>query len=266
MNTFIQEFIDDPEAIFYCSHSGGKDSQAMYLALVKLVPAERICLVHADLGEVEWAGTQEHIHRTTQHHLNVVESYYADKGRLSPGVEPGSRKTLLVEVERKMRVSPDQPPWPSSSARWCTSDLKTGPIYKFIRQDMAARGATSAVNCMGIRAEESPARAKKPPVKRNATLSKAGRTVYDWYPIFEWSTEMVFSHIKRAGQSAHPAYADGNERLSCMFCILGSANDLAHASRVRPELAAKYFNLEARSGYTLFHKKSLADKIASDRV
>lgn len=248
-------------AVFYVSTSGGKDSQAMTLLLQRLVPAEQLVYIHADLGEIEWPGVQEHIHATLQqslgcdYKLNVVQAI--DKH--------GNEKTLLSEVERKAAAKPDTVAWPSSAMRWCTSDLKRGPIYKFIRNDLKARGKLLAVNCMGMRAGESDARAKLEPLKINKQLSKAGRTVYDWLPIHDWSTTDVFDHIEQNGQQAHWAYADGNDRLSCMFCIMGSANDLRHAARVRPELAAKYVELEERTGHQMFHKRSLASIIATDK-
>jgi 3'-phosphoadenosine 5'-phosphosulfate sulfotransferase (PAPS reductase)/FAD synthetase len=117
---------------------------------------------------------------------------------------------------------------------------------------------------MGLRAEESRARAKLDHLKVNQMLSKAGRFIYDWLPIHDWSTADVFETIADAGQVPHWAYADGNERLSCMFCIMGSPRDIKHAARINPELAAKYARLEERTGYTFFHTKSLADVIASD--
>src|SRR5690606_28286908 len=43
-------------AVFYISHSGGKDSQAMYALLSRVVPEKQISVIHADLGEVEWHG------------------------------------------------------------------------------------------------------------------------------------------------------------------------------------------------------------------
>ena len=52
-------------ALFYVSHSGGKDSQAMYAALVSRVPRDQIVVVHADLGEIEWRGVQDHIRENT---------------------------------------------------------------------------------------------------------------------------------------------------------------------------------------------------------
>ena len=50
----IEDFhaIRDAGGIFYVSHSGGKDSQAMYAMLIDLIPADQIVVVHADLGEV----------------------------------------------------------------------------------------------------------------------------------------------------------------------------------------------------------------------
>ncbi len=50
--------VRDAGGVFFCSHSAGKDSQAMYLYLtVDLgIPAAQIVVVHADLGEVEWHG------------------------------------------------------------------------------------------------------------------------------------------------------------------------------------------------------------------
>jgi DNA sulfur modification protein DndC len=59
-------------AIFYCSHSGGKDSQAMYALLQGFIPDEQLVVVHADLGEVEWIGVQNHIVTITRHPVNVV--------------------------------------------------------------------------------------------------------------------------------------------------------------------------------------------------
>ena len=55
----IQQHLD-AGALCYVSHSGGKDSQAMYAALAEIVPPERIVVVHSDLGEIEWEGVQDH--------------------------------------------------------------------------------------------------------------------------------------------------------------------------------------------------------------
>ncbi len=68
---------------------------------------------------------------------------------------------------------------------------------------------------------------------------------FDWWPLAYWTTQEVFDCIADAGQQPHWAYADGNDRLSCRFCIFGSPNDLQHAAKLFPELYAKYVALES---------------------
>ena len=104
---------------------------------------------------------------------------------------------------------------------------------------------------MGMRAEESPARASKTPWRRNGRMSVAGREVFDWLPIFNLSTGDVFRVIREAGQSPHWAYAAGMSRLSCSFCILASRADLCRAAELRPRLYRQYVDLERRIGHTL---------------
>jgi len=94
----IQEFCDRG-AIFYVSHSGGKDSQAMYSALRKFVPDTQIVVVHADLGAVEWTGVQDHIRKTIGHELHVVHAV----------------KSFFDMVRHRAKTRPDVPAWPSSA-------------------------------------------------------------------------------------------------------------------------------------------------------
>jgi DNA sulfur modification protein DndC len=230
-------------ALFIVNHSGGKDSQAMLITLRRFVPAEQLILVHADLGEVEWAGLKEHIKATAPDlPLEVALAIYKD----------GSEKTLLGEWERKGKA-------PSPAQRWCTSDLKRGPIEKIVRRVMKERGIQVAVNCMGMRAGESCDRAKLEPWKLNKRLSLAGREVWDWLPIHGLTTEEVFQTIAQAGQKPHPAYGLGLTRLSCSFCIMGSKGDLTRAAELRPELYRRYVELEKKTGFTLQSGKTLEE-------
>lgn len=125
---------------------------------------------------------------------------------------------------------------------------------------MKRRGATLALNCTGLRADESPSRAKKEPLKLNPTLSKAGRTVYEYLPIHSLSTETVFQIIAEAGQEPFHAYKR-NKRLSCVFCIMGCESDLQHGAEQRPELLKKYLDLEVETGWTMFSNQSLRDRV-----
>ena len=242
----VRQFVDDG-AIFYVSHSGGKDSQAMYAHVRTLVPHEQIIVVHADLGEVEWEGIQDHIRATILHPLNVVRA----------------RKTFFEMVRERFRNRPDVPSFPASSTRQCTSDLKRGPIYKFIRNNMNNRGSRLGINTMGLRAEESPARQKLSDWTVNQTLTNGKRTVYNWLPIHRLTEPEVFHRIKQAGQTPFWAYAAGNKRLSCVFCILACPGDLANGRKHRPELFAEYAKLEEETGWTMFTRESLAARADS---
>lgn len=224
------EGLVDAGAIFYVSHSGGKDSQAMYSLMCQSIPHNQIVVVHASLGDVEWPGIIEHIKQNITHNLNIVQA----------------GKTFLGMVEKRGM-------WPSSQHRQCTSDLKRNPIEKFIRHDMKARGGGLAINCMGLRAEESSARAKRQPFKEKTSQSVAGRKVWDWLPIFDLSTSEVFQVIAGAGQQPFWAYKS-NERLSCVFCIMGSRNDLRHGAECNPDLYRRIIELEKKIGHTMFMK------------
>ena len=65
-------------ALVFVSHSGGKDSQAMYAHLRAIVPADQIIVVHANLGEVEWTGVVDHIEANIDHDLNIVKAGKTD--------------------------------------------------------------------------------------------------------------------------------------------------------------------------------------------
>ena len=228
-----QELIDHG-ALVAVSHSAGKDSQAMTILLSRIVPRDQLVAVHAPLGEVEWPGTIEHIEATLPGGVPLI---------FAPVT---SGKTLLDRVEERGL-------WPSNSARWCTSDFKTGPIERELRRYLKAypRVGGRLVNCLGIRHDESVARAKRVPCRRNDRMSVAGREVFDWLPIFDLTTEDVFRVIRAAGQSPHRAYAAGMSRLSCVFCIMASRSDLCTAAHLQPELYARYVQIEQRIGHTL---------------
>ena len=193
-------------ALFVANHSGGKDSQAMLIKLLERIPARQLLVVHASLGEAEWEGALEH-----------AQAQAEDAGL--PFVVAHAVKTFfdMVEHRFKVRPGPNSSCWPSASNRQCTSDLKRGPIEREVRRYAKANGFSNIVSCLGIRAQESPGRAKRPSFSRNERGSIAGRNWYEWLPIHDASTAEVFSTIADAGQEPHWAYAAGNERLSCVF-------------------------------------------------
>ena len=78
-------------ALIAVSSSGGKDSQAMTILLARTVPRDRLVVVHAPLGEVEWPGTVEHIEKTIPAGVPLI---------LAP---VASGKSLLELVEERGR-------------------------------------------------------------------------------------------------------------------------------------------------------------------
>lgn len=228
----------DSGALFVSNHSGGKDSQAMLIRLMKIIPKSQLLVVHASLGEVEWPGA-----------LELAQEQAEEAGL--PFIVAKARKTMFEMVERRFENRPEVPSWPSASTRQCTSDLKRGPIQREVRRYAKISGFNVIVNCLGLRAQESPGRAKRQQFRKNETDSNSVLTWYEWLPIHYLKTDEVFSTISEAGQTPHYAYELGNERLSCVFCIMASRNDLKNGAMHNPELLEKYAALEARTGYTM---------------
>ncbi|MHA0048570.1 phosphoadenosine phosphosulfate reductase domain-containing protein [Deinococcus sp. PEB2-67] len=239
----------DAGALFVVNHSGGKDSQAMLIEVLRHVPAAQILVVHATLGESEWPGAKEHAQQQAE-----------AAGCAFLVAASTSRPNFLALVQHRHETYPDAPAFPQASNRQCTSDLKRGPIEREVRRYAKARGLLRIVTCMGLRAAESAGRAKAQPWRLNAGQSIAGRTWHEWLPIHELSTPDVLRTVADAGQQLHPAYALGNERLSCVFCIMASAGDLRNGALQNPDLYARYVEMERRTGYTLhMSRKSLVE-------
>lgn len=254
--------------------SAGKDSQAM-LDVIATAAAEqgvldRVVVVHADLGRVEWAGTKALVY--AQAAAYGLDSRTFDIARPQGDLvqQIKDRAAMLVRTGRA-----DTPAWPSSQNRYCTSDQKRGQCRKVltalvdaIRRAGVALDSTGPVrvlNCLGFRAEESPARAKRPAMTRNGSASNGKREVWDYLPIHDYTLGQVWARCDAAGTTRHPAYALGMPRLSCVFCVFAPKAALVIAARHNPELFAEYLELESLAG-TFRHGFSLmevADAVAA---
>lgn len=245
-------------AALVISISGGKDSDAMLYHLLERAQDERwngeVHLVHADLGRAEWKETPgyvESLARKTGVPLSVVRHTYGD---------------LIDGIRRRMATRPDVPPFPSAAARWCTSDWKRSVISKWIRNTFPTGDVVCA---MGLRAQESPVRAKRLAVDMRQDCCTRTRNVIDWLPIHAWNIGQVWGEIgysldevrlvqaqtKATGVvptdwGAHPAYARGNERLSCSMCILGSMNDLMNGAVNNTDAYRELCQIEIDSGFS----------------
>lgn len=228
------------------STSAGKDSQAMLDQVADLAfgagVSDRLVAVHADLGRVEWPGTKE-----------LAAEQAANYKIPFAIVKKVDTKKAPADLLDRVRV---RGMWPSSAARWCTSDHKRGPIRKHFTQlarGWAERNPNAGrpcriLSCMGMRAQESPARAKRP-VFVPGIVATRNQVVDEWNPIHHWTEERVWERIKQTGVRHHPAYDAGMPRLSCSFCVLASRSALVTAARLRPELAAEYLAVEEETGH-----------------
>ncbi|WP_020408974.1 phosphoadenosine phosphosulfate reductase family protein [Hahella ganghwensis] len=249
MDATIQRLVNEG-ALFVSNHSGGKDSQVMLIKLLELVPKHQLIVIHASLGKMEWPGALEHAEKQ------------ATEAQL-PFIVATASKTLFEMVERRYKARPEVPSWPSSATRQCTSDLKRGPIQKEVRQYAKQNGFTKIVNCLGLRAKESTGRAKKKPLTLNVKASTNVATWYEWLPVHELTKYEVFAEIARSGQKPHFAYTIGNDRLSCIFCLFGSENDIKNGARHHPKLLSEYDSLEKKTGYTMHMSRIPLVEIAS---
>ncbi|MCY1381993.1 hypothetical protein D9M69_699680 [compost metagenome] len=89
----IQELIASG-ALFVSNHSGGKDSQAMLIKLLEIIPANQLLVVHASLGPMEWPGA-----------LELAQAQAEADGL--PFIVATASKTLLEMVERRFESRPE---------------------------------------------------------------------------------------------------------------------------------------------------------------
>ena len=239
--------------VILVNSSAGKDSQCMLTHLVGLADTvgvrSRLIVVHADLGRVEWRGARELAQTQAAFYSLQFEVVRRDRG------------DLLDQIEARGM-------FPSAAARFCTSDHKTSQDAKLMTRLAAAHRAAGntvplrILNCLGIRAQESPARAKKVAYGPDSA-SNGRRTVTRWLPIFDWTEQQVWATIRESGVPYHPAYDAGMPRLSCVFCILSGERELRIAARLNPALAGEYIDLEERIGHTFKNGRSLAAILAA---
>lgn len=240
-------------AALVLSVSGGKDSDAMSHHLLDLRQREGwagpVFMVHADLGRAEWHSTPAYVQdlaTRTGVELHVVQ--WRD----------GVMGDLIDRIWQRYHADPTRPCWPSSAARYCTSDLKRGPISVWIRNTFPSG---TVVCAMGLRADESPARAKKQvvSVREDCTSKQKGRLVIDWLPIHTWTEADVWACLEAHGGAAHPAYELGNERLSCAMCVLASVGDLINGATHNPDTYRELCRIEAVTGWSFRNGFWLSD-------
>ena len=248
--------------VILVNSSAGKDSQAMldYVAELATLAGvlDRVVVVHADLGRVEWAGTAELAEKQADHYGVRFIKVSRPQG------------DLLTQIEQR-GMFPGMGP-----TRYCTSDHKRGQVLKVIKVLVDERRTWTdgrppvvgrrvrVLDCQGMRAAESGPRAKLAPFVANykpPKHSNGRRQIDHWLPIHHWTADDVWARIANAGTPYHPAYDAGMPRLSCVFCIYAGPDVLIRAAQLNPDLAATYAEVEARIGHSFKADLSMAEVI-----
>ena len=230
------------------SISGGKDSDAMLRLLTKLHPAKGwqgdLFALFCELGRIEWLGVDEHLRKVCdelnvplvklypnrsmvdewQHRYETIIGKQEDKPFWSSASARYCTDREKAQTSNKFlrgseMTATEKPFWSSSGARFCTKHEKTQPADKLLRNH------DFVVCAIGLRAEESSARAKKPRYQvRNDIAStwyktpanckiaeekedwaeqafqrwldsgRKGRFALSWHPIHHWSLEDVWTY------------------------------------------------------------------------
>jgi len=193
--------------------SGGKDSQACLIKACNEYGTQNVTAVFCDTG---WE------HQDTYKH---IESVVKQLGVKLVTLQSAKYMNFVDLAIKKGR-------FPSTRARFCTSELKVIPMIDYIlSQD------ESFIIIQGIRAKESAARSKydvecsyfkeyfNDEVKGlyHKTAVKEWCKTHDasvLRPIFRWSAQQVIDHILENGQRPNPLYERGFSRVGCFPCVM----------------------------------------------
>ena len=224
------------------SMSGGKDSTAT--ALLAIERGVDPMLAFADTG---------HEHPTTYEYVDYLEQklgikierckadFTKDIERKREVVQTKWRKDGISEDKIKRALAVLHPTgnpfldmclwkgrFPSTMARFCTEFLK---IHPFNRQVLfpAIEKYGKVESWVGVRADESAARAKLPEREMDDTGAEIVR------PILSWTVEDVFAMHKKHGVDPNPLYTKGMGRVGCMPCVNCNKAELHQISMRFPE-------------------------------
>ena len=224
------------------SISGGKDSTALWLlALEKKTPNLKV--VFADTG---------HEHSKTYEYIDYLERELGEIHRVKPDftariqnkrkyVDTKWREEGIAEEIINNALSVLHPTgvpmldlaiwkgrFPSTRARFCTTELKVIPIMEHIYMPLFAENK-HVISWQGVRADESPARAKLIEYEP----MPEGFDVYR--PLLKWTAQDVFEMHDKYGIEPNPLYKEGMARVGCMPCINSGKLEIFEIARRYPE-------------------------------
>jgi 3'-phosphoadenosine 5'-phosphosulfate sulfotransferase (PAPS reductase)/FAD synthetase len=253
------------------SVSGGKDSTATLLLAMERHPHDEIRAAFADTGN-EHESTYEYVdylEQVTGIKIHRVKADFSDRWqrRIEYVRDKWPEKGVPFEIVQQALVVLERGPtgipfldlcilkgrFPSRMAQFCTPELKVFPITEYTLDLIDEFGAVES--WQGVRAEESPNRAKLPEREDKG----GGLTIYR--PIHKWTVADVFAIHKKHGIEPNPLYMQGMNRVGCMPCVNCAKGELLEISKRFPEHIERIAEWEQavarasrRRATTFFHK------------
>jgi 3'-phosphoadenosine 5'-phosphosulfate sulfotransferase (PAPS reductase)/FAD synthetase len=117
--------------------------------------------------------------------------------------------------------------FPSRRAQFCTQYLKSEPATEYAMELIERFG--SVVSWQGVRAEESPSRAKLPEREDKG----GGYSIFR--PIHKWTAAQVFAMHDKHNIKPNPLYKLGMGRVGCMPCVNANKNEILEISKRFPD-------------------------------
>lgn len=222
--------------------SGGKDSTALLLwSIDECLPNCRY--VYADT---------KHEHPAVYEYLTYLEE------KTGVNIERVESEGFLELCKRKGR-------FPSVKARFCTEELKVLPLARHM--DAAEENTANDPHMVwvGVRREESPARATLPEVMYSNFKYPPRITSYQLrhHPLLDMYSQDVFDLHKKHGIEPNPLYKMGMHRVGCFPCILSRRAELKTLFRACPEVVDRLRAWEDEVNLT--SKEGIATFFAADK-
>lgn len=197
--------------IYHVGISGGKDSTALLLWMIKESG------IHHDQIIATFCDTQNEAACTYEHIEMLSHEVFPIRKLESEG--------FLNLALRKKR-------FPSTKARFCTTELKLKPTKHFLDSLQLQYANFEIIPVSGVRAGESGER-RLLPEWGNPLDSYFG--LREWRPLIKWQIEDVLTIHAKYSVLLNPLYSKGAKRVGCFPCIMSSKPELRLMAKNYPE-------------------------------
>lgn len=208
------------DSVFIVSVSGGKDSTATLLAMREAGIPHR-----AVFADTSWEAPETHEYLATLERLLGIT---IDR--------VGNPLGFAGEAVRQGIL-------PHGKTAWCTRLLKVVPLQQY-HDEIRDREGCDTVSVVGIRAEESDARALLPEVE----MGRGGDREWDgliWRPLIAWTIADVLAIHHRHGVPVNPLYRMGFSRVGCAPCRNANKEDIRRWAKTHPDRIDAVRDVEA---------------------